>query len=246
MSHLEVVATEGAALAAAVARDPAARIAQYPTWSAADLGRHVGAIHRWTTTLVRTASTSRLPKPAVSGVADDDVPAWLAEGCDQLVAALASAPSQQHTWTFVAGRDTAEFWRRRMAVETTLHRWDAQEATGRTDPVPDWLAVEAIDEAVEIYLVPGLAEAAIGTRQQRVVLDCGDVTRSLLLGPQGVEVDMEVEEAGTDPDAVLYGSPLEVWLFLVSRRDLGDLRVEGDHAVAARFATAISQVGGPG
>lgn len=242
MNHVAVVATQNGALADAVARDPRAPVAKYPNWSTADLGRHVGTIHRWATTLVETRATERLPKPDLPPVADDDVAQWLVEGCDRLVTVLAATAPTEPMWTFASGHDTAAFWRRRMAAETTLHRWDAQDAVGQPDPVPDDFAVEAVAEALEIYLHPHFPGVASDDGGHHVHLVAGDTTWALRMDAAGLVADT----TASAPDVALHAGPSDMWLFLVGRVPLEDLRVVGDGEVATLFADEIASQSGPG
>jgi len=55
-----------------------------------------------------------------------------------------------HTGTH--GPHTVGWWRRRQALETAVHRWDAEAATGDPSPVPTGLAVDGIDEYLFDFL----------------------------------------------------------------------------------------------
>lgn len=113
-------------------------------WLLRDLVLHLGSIHRWATQVVRTGE-KQPQEPAQ--VADEDLRAWFAQGAADLLAELADP--ERGTWTF-SGPGTARFWRRRQAVETAVHRVDAQRATGVEEPVPDDLAEDGVAEVVDV------------------------------------------------------------------------------------------------
>lgn len=99
-----------------------------PGWTLADLARHTGGVHRWATAALGTAPDGS-PGDEPAGPQDDDaVPAWFADGAQELVAALASTSPAAPCWTFAAHEApaTASFWARRQVHETALHRWDAE------------------------------------------------------------------------------------------------------------------------
>ena len=58
----------------------------------------------------------------------------------------------------VDGRQTSGFWARRMAVETAVHRYDAQLAAGDPQPVERMLAADGVDEYLDVLpFWPGYA-----------------------------------------------------------------------------------------
>lgn len=240
--YLEVVSRDTAALAEAVATDPAAGVACYDEWDLAQLARHVGMIQRWVTDVVRTRATTRPPWPDLDEVADDGLPEWLRRGAADLVAALAATDPDEEVWTFSPTGSTCAFWHRRMALETALHRWDAEDALGREATVADALAVEGIEEALRVYLEPRLQGRDVGGDGQRVAFVTGSADGwTLLLHPEGVEVADGVGEA----DAVISGPALDVWLLLMCRRGLDAVEVSGDRAAAQLAVRAASMVPGP-
>lgn len=240
--HLGVVTRESGRLAAAIRGDVAAPVRRYPRWSVADLGRHVGQVHRWVTGAVATGATERPPRPDVSAVADADVPGWLEAGAHALVETLAQASPEEPVWTISRDDGTVGFWRRRMAIETTLHRWDAEDAVAEPGPVPQWLALEAVDEALHIYLVERLAGADVGGSGQRLQLDCGaGRCWSVTFRADGVAVEVGV----ADGEAVIQAPPLDVWLLLTGRRSADEVTVTGDRAVAELCVRVADMVPGP-
>lgn len=113
-------------------------------WVLRDLVLHLGGIHRWAAQVVRTGE--KQPQ-AQEQVPDADLRAWFLRGAAVLRAELADP--DRETWTF-SGPGTAQFWRRRQAVETAVHRVDAQRASGLEQPVPDDLAEDGVAEVVEV------------------------------------------------------------------------------------------------
>ncbi|MEH3075983.1 MAG: maleylpyruvate isomerase N-terminal domain-containing protein [Quadrisphaera sp.] len=134
-----------------------------PGWTVADLARHTGGVHRWALSALRTEPGGS-PGGEPPGPQDDDaVPAWFAEGADELVAALASTSPAVPCWTFAAAEApaTAAFWARRQVHETALHRWDAASAlsaaglTAAPDPatwVEDDVAADGVAEVAGVML----------------------------------------------------------------------------------------------
>ncbi len=120
-------------------------VATCPGWTVDDTALHLGVIHRWAEELVRTRSSTRIPRttPSLDGVSI--TPGWLREGGKSLVATLRHADPDEEMWAW--GLDQhVRFWSRRQVHETLVHRMDL-ELAGRIAPAADAvLASDAIDE----------------------------------------------------------------------------------------------------
>ena len=126
VDHVAALAREGALLVEAVRRSgPDAPVAACGGWAVRDLAAHVGQVHRWATTIARTGQAADEDDWAPE---DDVLAGWLEEGLEDLCAALATDPDRP-CWTF-AGPTTVRWWQRRQAVETLVHRIDAEQAAG--------------------------------------------------------------------------------------------------------------------
>lgn len=240
--YLDVVAGDTTVLAGAVARDPGATVACYDGWDLADLGRHVGQIHRWVTGAVEARAQERPASAAAPDVPAEDLPDWLVAGAERLVEVLAAAGPDEPVWTISRTERTVVFWRRRMALETVLHRWDAEDALGLEPVVPAPLALEGLEETLDVYLEQRLDGRDVGGRGQRVAfVPAGTDGWTMTLHPEGVEV-----AAGHDrADATVAGDALDLWLLLSCRRGLDAIPVTGDRDAAELAARAATLSPGP-
>jgi uncharacterized protein (TIGR03083 family) len=148
LGHLRAA---GASLAAAAATDLAAPIRGCPGWTMARLTGHVGQVHQWAGEMVRTGATEQLdfrslPQPPEG----DAVIPWFTEGVERVATALEEAGLEVPVWNWGNAPKTSAFWFRRMAEETTVHRWDAEDAVGDAAPLDAALAVEGIDELLQV------------------------------------------------------------------------------------------------
>lgn len=240
--YLEVVAGETAVLAGAVARDSRAAVACYDGWDLADLGRHVGQIHRWVTGAVETRAQERPAAAAAPDVPAEDLADWLVAGAGRLVEVLAAAGPEEQVWTISRTERTVAFWRRRMALETALHRWDAEDALGLDPVVPAPLALEGVDEALHVYLEQRLDGRDVGGGGERVAfVPTGTDGWTMTLHPEGVEV--AAGHGGAD--ATVAGDAMDLWLLLSCRRGLGAVTVTGDRDAAERAARSATLSPGP-
>jgi uncharacterized protein (TIGR03083 family) len=128
-----------------------------PGWNVGQLVRHLGGAHREAETLVRT-----LTPPTEDDFRDpthytDGDPAalggWLVDGATALAAALRTAGPETQVATPVAD-GTTKFSARRMTHETVIHRADATLALGAEFVVDEEVAIDGLDEWMELGALP--------------------------------------------------------------------------------------------
>ncbi|QFZ22515.1 maleylpyruvate isomerase family mycothiol-dependent enzyme [Saccharothrix syringae] len=163
----EVVRQTELLVSCADGADPATPVPTTPGWDLARLLHHVGSGHRRVEEVVRTRATEP-PAGEPPRVPADEHPAdwgtWLVEGARELADALVEAGPDAELWTVVPGGRTA-FWARRAAHETLVHRADAALALGRPFEVPAGLAVDALDEWLELASLPEVFELQPARRE---------------------------------------------------------------------------------
>ena len=140
-----------------------------PDWNVGQLLRHLGGVHRWAATIVRTRAAepvqAQVPDYAVYASEDPSVVVpWLAEGAAQLVEALRAAGPGTPLWTPVPGGST-DFYARRFTHETLIHRADATLALGSAFSAVPEVALDAIDEWLELGALPMHFEVHPQTRE---------------------------------------------------------------------------------
>lgn len=130
-----------------------------PGWNVGQLLRHLGGAQRWAEETVRTRASGPLPDEHfrdLSAYTDED-PAvlgpWLAEGAARLAHTLRSAGPEATLWTPIPG-GTTSFYARRFTHETVIHRADATLALGAEFTVDEELAIDGIDEWMELGSLP--------------------------------------------------------------------------------------------
>jgi uncharacterized protein (TIGR03083 family) len=200
--------------------------------------RHVGGGHRWAAEVVRTRADGFLPDGIVRDVDGDDtgrVPAgWLLDGAHELAAALGDAGPDAPVWTpFEAGG--MPFWARRFAHETLMHRADATLAAGTPFDVDTDVAVDALDEWMELDAHPihfdlNPAKQAVLGPGRTVALRATDLPPEQD-GSWFVDLTGAVNtwRRGGGAAAVTVQAPVRQLLLLVYRRRAADgLPVTGD------------------
>ncbi|MGH2820021.1 MAG: maleylpyruvate isomerase family mycothiol-dependent enzyme [Actinomycetota bacterium] len=122
-----------------------------PGWDMAELVEHVGEMHHAICELIlsRAMDPDQIedPVPPTTGLVD-----WFEAGVEDLARVLLEADPAQPVWTW-SEQNTVSFWQRRMAIETAVHRWDAESAVGNPGPVEASLAADGIDEFFTLHML---------------------------------------------------------------------------------------------
>ncbi|MFG1794831.1 maleylpyruvate isomerase family mycothiol-dependent enzyme [Nocardia sp. NPDC049149] len=207
-----------------------------PGWTAADLVRHVGQVYEHKVLCMKLdrepTGEERTPAPQESLLG-----AWFIAQRATLLEQLAAHGPQQPTHTRFPPDQSVGFWYRRMALETVVHRVDAQLATGaRTEIDPD-LAADGVDELVGFVTydfgdTPVLEEGAGRT----VELRCAHHRWAVTLQSDGV--DRAAGDAAAHSG--LQGEPSDLLLYLWNRdRDRVAVSAWGDAATLTAFGTRL-------
>lgn len=169
---VDTIGAEGRRLLDFARRDPERIVPQYPTWTLQDLVVHVASIHARTIAVCASLPQERILAP--------ELPAgrhpfeWYAETLAGMLAALRDADPGATVWFFTADR-TVGAWKRRMLIETGVHRWDAQQTVESPDPLLPVVAVSGLDEFGDMWL-PRLGDLP------RLELTATDLRRSWTFG----------------------------------------------------------------
>jgi uncharacterized protein (TIGR03083 family) len=230
---------EGATFAeAAKAADPDDDVPTCPGWTVRRLVSHLSRVHRSATTGVLDGTVE--PPALASRPPEDDskVLAWYAEGLDKLLQVFTDA--EPHL---------ADFWPRRMAHETTVHRFDAELAAysrgGGFDPE---LAADGVGEVLESMLRLRAGDEPLASVRGDVLVECTDTgDRWLVALEPGKVTATRPEKRPRRIDARIAGPAADLYLVLWGRLPLDPVEpgrtrrrkveVTGDRALAALVRT---------
>jgi uncharacterized protein (TIGR03083 family) len=128
-----------------------------------------------------------------------------------------------------------------MPIETAVHRWDAQLAHGRTEPVDTPLAVDGVDQTFEVMLPMRRARrgapAGSGESYSFVQTD-GPGVWLVRFAPERVHVDHGPGEA-----SVTVRAPAsDLFLYLWGRLPAQDLDVRGDASMLDRYFELVPPI----
>ena len=108
-----------------------AAVPSCPGWTVESVLRHVATVYLHKIEILRLAAQ---PDPWPPNLDDRDALELYDETRAAIVVALEQAGTELPTWTFSPTDKTSGFWFRRMALETAVHRIDAELAHRRRHP----------------------------------------------------------------------------------------------------------------
>ena len=200
-----------------------------PDWTVADLIGHIGGVHRWATAIVSRALGQNLPAAQEAALLQTpeqqaELLPWFRAGAEQVVDALRAAPEDLQAFRFLSNAPPArQFWARRQAHETTIHRVDLVAARlGRIPStaeaaVAHQLALDGIDELVSGF-VPRRSSRLRTTEPFVMAITPTDADVSWTIA---VSDQRPVVSAGVDPNAqsIISGTAAALYLGLWNRGD---------------------------
>jgi uncharacterized protein (TIGR03083 family) len=196
-------------------------------WTRADLGTHLGNVHRWAATVVRTGE----PQPQeFENPPSADLAQWYAESAALLLDTLAEADPAARCWHFCGTEKTKAFWFRRQVHETAVHLVDVTRGT-----VPDLdplIAADGVDEVFGAMLPRITRWHAVPSLPAPITLRATDTGHSWTLVPGEPPALGEAEAAST------VEAPAQQLLLRLWKRTAAEPRITGDEALAAAFLKA--------
>lgn len=235
---LEAAGEDGRTLLVAARMDWTRRVPHCPDWDAAGLVRHMGGILTWMDAVVTGGQrvSRRGLDPAPESLAD--LAPWYIDHLDRTLAVLGSADAESRCWTFsTVGDEQVGWWRRRLAVEVAIHRWDAQHALHRgsgaaPQPVDGEVAAAGIEEFMTEFL-PGLFT------QEQVSGLSGTLHLHATDGPSEWWTDLDHPGVAIAEhrkgDTAVRGTRSDLLLWLTNRVTTQPLDIVGDGAVLERW-----------
>jgi uncharacterized protein (TIGR03083 family) len=228
------IETEGRTLADVASAGWDRPVPTCPGWTAGMLLPHTSGTHRWAVANLTSGERVRRSQVPPPPEGRDAELAWYAEGLAALIDAAGDIDPEAPVWTFAAsGERRSAWWLRRMAQETTMHRWDAESALGSHPSPPDpRSAKEGVDEYLLDFLPRLPAEMTAGwsgtlhlhatDTDGEWMLDLGDMTRPARL------------EHGR-ADSAVRGPAADLLLWLWNRQPPEGLEAFGDTTILDRW-----------
>ncbi|MEV6414680.1 maleylpyruvate isomerase family mycothiol-dependent enzyme [Kribbella sp. NPDC051718] len=236
--YLACLQADSARLAEVGRRRLTAEVPSCEGWTVETVLRHVATVYLHKIEALRTATRPDPWPPA--GLDLRDAVDLFDEARAAIVVALTEAGTELPTWTFSPTDKTSGFWYRRMALETAVHRVDAELAHGVVTPIDRALALDGIDEILTLMLggpwweegdtkhpVDATIRITSAGRSWTIRLDA--TTASVVAGAEG-EVDAEV-----------FGNPDDIFLWLWGRHDLNMEQSAGADTAVQEFRLRVAE-----
>ena len=236
-AYLSALTADSEAFADAAAGHLDRPVPACPDWSVADLVGHLGGVYSWVTLVA--AANGRRPEQSRDAAPADQAALldWFHDKRDGAVDALSSREPDEPAWAFVRPEPAnIAWWRRRQAMETAIHLWDASEAAGGARPVAPELAADGVDEVLTEFLPGYLRHQQIPGLEGTLHLHCTDTEGEWVVDFTGPEVAVRREHAKSDTAVRGPASDLFLWAWNRKTLDSADLEVLGRREVAEALA----------
>jgi uncharacterized protein (TIGR03083 family) len=242
-THIAALRRDGTELADAaqlVGLD--ASVPTCPDWQVRDLIVHTGGVHRWATSFVATGReepySEEQEEAFFDAPRDAQLLGWFRAGHAALVDALEAAPEDLNCFAFLKAPSPRQFWARRQAHETAIHRADAQFAAGLKvgfDPV---FAADGIDELFGGFLSRrGKSIATAGPLRIAVRATDADCAWTITFQPDSR--DRVTVPAAEEADLLLSGPAVDLYLMLWNRGGTEHIEVVGDERLLERWREGV-------
>jgi uncharacterized protein (TIGR03083 family) len=230
VEYTEAIRSDGEALADAALVDMSASVTACPGWNLADLVWHTGEVHSFWCQIAERRLRDRNDAHEPDRPEDSELVEWYRTGLSHLVKVLGEADPTTSVYSWSPQKNIA-FIQRRMAHETAVHRWDAEAAAGKAQPVESALAVHGIDEFLDFFM----PDALEGTEppDKSVHMHCTDAPGEWLVS--FIDGDARVERVHGKGDAAVRGTASDLLLLMWRRIPAQDVEVIGDTSALDTF-----------
>jgi uncharacterized protein (TIGR03083 family) len=235
-SYLDVIGEEADRITDTAARGRGLAVPSCPGWTLDDLVGHLAEVYRhWTAQVLAAHPAGHVEVPDGDEPPMSDPISMLDREVVRLVGALQDAGSDAPCWNW-SGTDLVVAWvARRMAHESAVHRVDAEMAAGLTTPIETELAVDGIDERLDVHLGTDIVDVPEVSLGGSICLVCSDADAAWVID---TNQDTLRWRSGRGPaDAVLVGTASDLLLFTWNRIGVDALLMTGKAEVAAAWRT---------
>ena len=202
------------------------RVPACPEWDIEQLARHTAMVYLQKAETIRTGVKPQgrwVPEEILQLGAVD-----ILETCyERLTSEFDSHDVSDPAESWVTEDQTVGFWIRRLAHETSIHRYDLEAALGTPLPIEPELAVDGIDEVLTVMVarVPAQpanpdddgAAPADDANSDMVVIESGGEIWSAALLPHTIAITRQTHAS---PAGRVTGEPNDVLLWLWGRGPL--------------------------
>jgi len=203
-----------------------------PQWNVGDLVLHLGRIQHFFAEMVRSGRDRPFPLSEIAAPTARDSIAWAQKGNESFVAEVAVRESTDFAWSWTQDK-TVAWVARRLRHEILVHRWDLENAVGKTISTDAAGASDCIDEFLVSFVVGRKSDNQLPSGS--VHLHCTDTEGEWLLKFSEQEIELTREHA--KGDVAIRGRAKDLARLLWRRTNLnaGAFEVFGNSELADTF-----------
>lgn len=237
--YIEFVVAEGERFAAAAdLGELNVSIERCPDWDMRDLVRHLGLIHLWAAANVAFPKDNWLHVDDLEDLSehwpdlaawpqDKDLVTWYRSTLSNLVDVLRAAPLDLACFAFLPAPTPLTMWARRQASEIAIHRFDAENARGKTSMFEPDFAADMLDELLSGFAPRCRSLDLDGPHTLTVEATDVDQRWHVTMGPDGIATSRQKAEA----DLVMTGTASDLYLLMWNRASDSTVESRGDSSV---------------
>jgi uncharacterized protein (TIGR03083 family) len=232
-------------LAAAIPEAPV-DVPSCPGWTTKDLAKHMAHVYLGQAFVVETGSKAENKEHLAPYPRTEDYLEFMGWGFDAITKALDINRPERSTWSWHHSDDSVDFWFRRMAHETVIHRIDAELAIGAVTPIDEALALDGVDEVLDFLPLTGswpevpnidfgIVSIVASTKNGSKVWDLNFTNDAATV--------LAVAESHADARLIISGDAEAMDLYLWGRIDSSDPRIsiagEGEETFKQLMQVAV-------
>jgi uncharacterized protein (TIGR03083 family) len=163
------------------------------------------------------------------------------EQLHRVIEALRTRDPATTVWTWYPPDQTVGFWVRRMMQETVIHRADVESAVDRRPDVPDDVAVDGINELLELMVCnddEDFYEGHVPGHGQRIAIATAGASWTVTLSPT---IASFTRELAPDADVSLKGDGGPMLLALWNRLPYSAVTATGDESALADLQALVAE-----
>lgn len=141
-------------LAAAIPATPV-NVPSCPGWSTNDLAKHMAHVYLGQAFVVETGIQAENKEHLAPYPRTENFIEFMSWGFEAITKALDIDRPERPTWSWHYSDRSVDFWFRRMAHETVIHRIDAEQAVGTVSKIDETLALDGVDEVLDFLPLMG-------------------------------------------------------------------------------------------
>lgn len=199
-----------------------------PGWTTKDLAKHMAHVYLGQAYVVETGSQAENKEHLAPYPRTDDFLEFMSWGFAAITKTLDINRPERPTWSWHHSDFSVDFWFRRMAHETVIHRIDAQQAVGSVTPIDEALALDGVDEVLDFLPLmgswPEVPNVDFGIVSIVASTKNGSKVWDLNFTDQATTVSA-IDKANVSARLVISGDAEAMDLYLWGRIDSSDPRI---------------------